>query len=131
MTDLSQISLDHVKSTRLENLNQNKLTIYSNGSGNIHGTLEVDHLAIHADGRQNIDLMGKGESLTVDVSYATKLNLDKYIVSEANVQGNLNQYSKMHVQKSLICNDHNLRYIDLIGSPSVSSGIEDAAASTN
>lgn len=117
VTDLDHLSLENVAETRVDGLKQDHLAITNIGSGDIFGTLEITNLELQLDGRQNIDLMGKGESVNVKLGYNTNLNLEKYLVTNASISGRTNRNGKVNVAKKLSCDKNNLSYIKVVGNP--------------
>ena len=121
VTQLDQLNLEDVNYTKLKGLTQENLSIYNSGRGDITAVMDIENLQLNLDGRQSIDLMGKGKNLDVQLSHNTDLNLSKYLVNNATVKGDLYRRGKLNVEQALNCNANTLRNLDVIGSPTISS----------
>lgn len=119
VNQLSQLNLEDVRSTRMEGIQQENLSIYNSGNGDLYGTLEVTNLNLNLDGNQKIDLMGSGDNLTINSKRSTRLNLEKYLVHNASIKGYLGRNGKINVDKSLVCDKQTLHYIDIMGNPTI------------
>ena len=120
VTQLDQLNLEDVHYTKLKGLTQENLSIYSSGNGDITGVMDIENLQLNLDGHQSIDLMGKGENLDLQIGHNTDLKLSKYLVSNATVKGDLYRSGKLYVEKALNCKESTLRYLEVIGRPSIS-----------
>ena len=125
VTELDQLNLEDVNYTKLEGLTQENLSIYNFGRGDLTAVMDIENLTLNLDGRQSIDLMGKGENLDMQISHNTKLKLSKYLVSNATIKGDLANRGKLYVEKALNCNDYTLRNLEVIGSPTISGIAKD------
>jgi len=131
VTELDQLNLENVNYTKVEGLTQENLSIYNSGKGDLTAVMDIENLTLNLDGRQSIDLMGKGKNLDMEISRNTHLNLSKYLVSNATVKGDLHKEGKLNVEQALNCNDNTLRHLDVIGNPTISNGKVLSADSIN
>lgn len=123
--ELDQLNLEDVNYTKLEGLTQENLSIYNSGRGDLTAIMDIENLTLNLDGRQSIDLMGRGENLDLQISHYTKLKLSKYLVSNATIKGDLVNKGKLYVEKALNCNDYTLRNLEILGSPTISGIAKD------
>lgn len=121
VTQLDQLNLENVNYTKVEGLTQENLSIYNSGRGDLTAVMDIQNLTLNLDGRQSIDLMGKGKNLDVQLSHNTDLNLGKYLVSSATVKGDLYRKGKLNVEQALNCNANTLRNLEVIGNPTISN----------
>ncbi len=125
VTELDQLNLEDVNYTKLKGLTQENLSIYNSGRGDLTAVMDIENLQLNLDGKQSIDLMGKGENIDIQLSQNTDLDLSKYLVTNATLKGDLYRRGKLNVEKALNCQENTLRNLEVIGNPTISGIAKD------
>lgn len=118
---LEQLHLEGVENVHFNGFTQNYLAVYNKGNGDLTGTIEVNSLELNLDGRQDIELIGKGNTLALNLKGNPRINMDKYSVKNATVEGTHYTQGELSVTDKVKIDDNTLRYLKIKGSPEIQS----------
>ncbi|MFT4533294.1 MAG: phage shock protein PspC (stress-responsive transcriptional regulator) [Saprospiraceae bacterium] len=118
--NLETLHAKNLSSLKIEGFKQDAMEInYSGGrsSFELDAYLDVQNLTCNIGGYNQINLIGSGEYLTMNILDGTTVNAEQYKTKSVKVTGNVNRQSSFYASESFDCPEHEKHNIKLFGNP--------------
>lgn len=102
MPTLSEIDLENTDDAQIKGFKESKMTIRNEGhSSEVKAYVDVNDLTVKLDGRNELDIRGKGSNLTVYLDNKATLDGERFAVDIADVKGTNRSKASLAVADTL------------------------------
>jgi len=103
MPKLEALSVENTDDVKINGFEEKRMSIRNNGRHDIKAYVIVDTLTVKQEGRNELDIRGKGKFIKVDMDGRTKLDAEHFAVNNAVVDLRIGSHSsaKMSVTDTL------------------------------
>ena len=114
LPDLKRIDLEDTGDIRLNGFEQNKMEISYSGRNDLKAFMNIDSIFIRQEGRNELDLTGKGKYMSLIMDDHAKMNAKKYEVNIVDLRASDHCNAKLFVNDLLRqANDESHHEIDI------------------
>jgi phage shock protein PspC (stress-responsive transcriptional regulator) len=118
---LETLHAKNLSSLKIEGFKQDAMEInYSGKHGRtfeLDAYLDVKNLTCNIGGYNQINLIGSGEKLVMNILDGANVNAEQYKAKSVKVAGNINRRSTFYASESFDCPEHERHNIKLFGNP--------------
>lgn len=118
---LKTLSTNNIRLLKMEGFKQEGMEVNFSGkrhrASNITGYLDVENLTFNVGGYTDLNLIGSGENLTINVLGDAKIVAENYKAKNVEVTGNLNSNSTFYASEKFAFPKHQKHRISLFGNP--------------
>jgi phage shock protein PspC (stress-responsive transcriptional regulator) len=118
---LETLHAKNLSSLKIEGFKQDAMEINYSGrygrSFELDAYLDVQNLTCNIGGHNQINLIGSGEKLIMNILDGATVNAEQYKAKSVKVAGNINRRSSFYASESFDCPEHERHNIKLFGNP--------------
>ena len=101
MPSLTNLFTEKTRHIKIKGFEEDRMVISNNGINDIQANVKVDSLFLHQEGKNEIDLRGKGQFLKALLGKHSRLDAKKFVVNFAEIQADEMTYASIEVSDTL------------------------------
>jgi len=101
LPSLTEIDLEHTDDVKLKGFKEKQMTIRSESQSEIKAYVDVENLQVKLDGRNELDIRGKGKKMKVYLDNRASLDAERFAVDIADIKADDSSRASLAVTDTL------------------------------